>query len=255
MKTHEWFSRTASSLFDSLKTSCCTLSLIQDFHSHFGTINRIVTCWIGSLLHRHKNCQKTLLLFERLFQGWALMVMSLMVLKVERTLVIHSSHWQFLPDPRFKPTTLAYKSDALSIRPQLLHIKYFFYSLLLSLIYSHNNSHKITQKWPSWRVSRFFLSTLNVISWERKRECIGYWIRALCLVRAEQFKCHVFCALRFFISNRCAASVVIIEEFSYMHTIGQHKRLSLVHEEGDLTKLGAGVLTFCATHSDCATSH
>ncbi len=35
---------------------------------------------------------------------------------------------------------------------------------------------------------------------------------------------------------RCAASAVIIEDFSYMHTIGQHKRLSLACEEGDQTK-------------------
>ncbi len=34
---------------------------------------------------------------------------------------------------------------------------------------------------------------------------------------------------------RCAASKVIIEDFSYMHTIGQHKRLSLACEEGDPT--------------------
>ncbi len=34
----------------------------------------------------------------------------------------------------------------------------------------------------------------------------------------------------------CAARVVIIEDLSYMHTIGQHKRLSLVREEGDPTK-------------------
>ncbi len=34
----------------------------------------------------------------------------------------------------------------------------------------------------------------------------------------------------------CAARVVIIEDFSYMHSIGQHKRLSLVREEGDPTK-------------------
>ncbi len=34
----------------------------------------------------------------------------------------------------------------------------------------------------------------------------------------------------------CAARVVIIEDFLYMHTIGQHKRLSLACEEGDPTK-------------------
>ncbi len=35
--------------------SYCTLSLIQDFHSHLGTVDRIVTYLIGSSLHRHKN--------------------------------------------------------------------------------------------------------------------------------------------------------------------------------------------------------
>ncbi len=34
----------------------------------------------------------------------------------------------------------------------------------------------------------------------------------------------------------CAARVVIIDNFLYMHTIGQHKRLSLAREEGDPTK-------------------
>ncbi len=38
----------------------------------------------------------------------------------------------------------------------------------------------------------------------------------------------------------CAARVVIIEDFSYMHTVGHHKRLLLAHEEGDPTKCGAG---------------
>ncbi len=34
----------------------------------------------------------------------------------------------------------------------------------------------------------------------------------------------------------CAARVVIIDDFSYMRTIGHHKRLSLACEEGDPTK-------------------
>ncbi len=44
---------------------------------------------------------------------------SVVVLKVERALDIHSPHLQFLPDPRLEPATSGYKSDALSIRPQL----------------------------------------------------------------------------------------------------------------------------------------
>ncbi len=40
---------------------------------------------------------------------------SVVVSKVERTFVVHALHRQFLPDPRFKPTTSVYKSDALSI--------------------------------------------------------------------------------------------------------------------------------------------
>ncbi len=35
--------------------------------------------------------------------------------------------------------------------------------------------------------------------------------------------------------------MVIIEDFSYMHTIGQQKRLLLVREEGDRPKWGAGL--------------
>ncbi len=44
---------------------------------------------------------------------------SVVVLKVERALDIHSPHQQFLPDPRLEPATSGYKSDALSIRPRL----------------------------------------------------------------------------------------------------------------------------------------
>ncbi len=46
---------------------------------------------------------------------------SVVVLNVERTLVIHSPHQQFLPEPRFEPTTSGYKSDTLSIRPRLAY--------------------------------------------------------------------------------------------------------------------------------------
>ncbi len=53
--------------------------------------------------------------FDALLKG----LTSVVVLKVERTLVIHSPHWQFLPDPRLEPTTSGYKSDALSIRLRL----------------------------------------------------------------------------------------------------------------------------------------
>ncbi len=44
---------------------------------------------------------------------------SVVVLKVERALVIHSPHRQFLPDLRFGPVTFGYKSDSLSIRSWL----------------------------------------------------------------------------------------------------------------------------------------
>ncbi len=40
----------------------------------------------------------------------------------------------------------------------------------------------------------------------------------------------------FYFKCGCAARVVIIEDFSHMHTIGQYKRLSLAREEGDPTK-------------------
>ncbi len=62
-------------------------------------------------------------------------------------------------------------------------------------------------------------------------------ICALCVVSAEQFTCRVFFVFRFFISNvDVLARVVIVEDFSYMHTIFQHKRLSLAREDGDPTK-------------------
>ncbi len=52
--------------------------------------------------------------------SWGFGLTSVVVLKVERMLVIHSPHRQFLPDPRFEPTTSGYKSNALSMRPRLL---------------------------------------------------------------------------------------------------------------------------------------
>ncbi len=67
---------------------------------------------------------------------------SVVVLKVERTLVIHFPHWQFLPEPRFEPTTSGYKSDALSIRPRLVEIRYLlmFISCLDDRFMCHLNS-------------------------------------------------------------------------------------------------------------------
>ncbi len=54
---------------------------------------------------------------------------------------------------------------------------------------------------------------------------------------------HILNAQVLYFKCRCAASTVIIEDFSYKHTIGQHKRLSLAREERDPTKWGAdGVL-------------
>ncbi len=63
--------------------------------------------------------------FGALLQG----LTSVVVLKVERTLVIHSPHRQFLSDLRLEPTTSGYKSDALSIRPRLplYDCPYFFF--------------------------------------------------------------------------------------------------------------------------------
>ncbi len=47
----------------------------------------------------------------------------------------------------------------------------------------------------------------------------------------------LLCVCRFFIENvDVIARVVIIEDFSDLHTIGQHKHLSLTREEGDPTK-------------------
>ncbi len=67
---------------------------------------------------------------------------SVVVLKVERTLVIHFPHWQFLPEPRFEPTTSGYKSDALSIRPRLVEIRYLlmFISRLNDRFMCHLNN-------------------------------------------------------------------------------------------------------------------
>ncbi len=47
---------------------------------------------------------------------------------------------------------------------------------------------------------------------------------------------HFLCVQVLYFKCECAASMVIIEDCSYMHTLGQRKRLSLAHEEGDPTK-------------------
>ncbi len=60
-------------------------------------------------------------------------------------------------------------------------------------------------------------------------------IRALCLVRAVHMSRLLRVQVLYFKCG-CAARVVIIEDVSYMHTIGQYKRLSLAREEGDPTK-------------------
>ncbi len=39
----------------------------------------------------------------------------------------HLSHGQFLPEPRFEPTTSGYKSNALSIRPRLPHVTVYIW--------------------------------------------------------------------------------------------------------------------------------
>ncbi len=62
----------------------------------------------------------------------------------------------------------------------------------------------------------------------------------LCIIYCESSRAvHISRLLRvqvLYFKCRCAASVVIIDDFSYIHTIGQHKSLSLAREEGDPTK-------------------
>ncbi len=53
-----------------------------------------------------------------------------------------------------------------------------------------------------------------------------------------------------YLKCRCATSAVIIEDFLFMHTVGQHKPLSLAHEEGDPTKWGS-VSDFGGAGSGC----
>ncbi len=81
---------------------------------------------------------------------------SVVVSKVERTLVVHSPHQQFLPDPRFEPTTSGYKSDALSIRPRLPQdLTWELYLLVM------NSSGLWTQRLtgPYWPANPFIIIT------------------------------------------------------------------------------------------------
>ncbi len=62
------------------------------------------------------------------------------------------------------------------------------------------------------------------MSYESKAVHMSHLLRAQVLY----FKC------------RCATSAVIIEDFLFMHTVGQPKPLSLAHEEGDPNKMDFG---------------
>jgi len=96
---------------------------------------------------------------------------------------------------------------------------------------------KNTQKCPSLRISRFFF--LSKCEQLRKKTQV-YWIHALCLVRAEQFTYHIFCAQVLYFKCGWAASMVIIEYFSYIHTTGQYKRLSLARRSFIIRKSDFG---------------
>ncbi len=119
-------------------TSCCTLSLIQDFHSHLGTVDRIATCLIGSLLHRHKNISFAGL-FTRALQRLVQAEHS------DTSKAAWVSYWVIFP------------------------------SLLLSLC--GQNTHKIAQKWqslPFW-TNQSVSAPLNISFGRFSCSCQGYY--------------------------------------------------------------------------------
>ncbi len=94
--------------------------------------------------------------------------------------------------------------------PSEYHIELFFVVLFLSL--SCQIHTKLRKNGRPGEYPGFFLGKCEQL--RKKTQCIGYWIRALCLVRASKFTCRFFCTLRFFISNvDVQASAVIIEDF------------------------------------------
>ncbi len=159
-------------------TSCCTLSLIQDFRSHFWTVDRIVTCLIGSLLYRHKN-----LLFARLFKPVGI-ARSSGGFKAERS----QSH----PKP-----------------PSKYHIELFFRSLLLSL--SGQIHTKLRKNGRPVEYPGFFLSKCEQL---RKKTQV-YRLLDPCIMSCESRAVHMSRLLRaqvLYFKCRCAASAVIIED-------------------------------------------
>ncbi len=94
--------------------------------------------------------------------GTLLKCTSVVVLKVERVLDIHSPHRQSLPDLRLEPATLAHKSDTLTIRPRITPILFLwtFYSLKDPENKMYHSFHKI---WCSTIVSTLIL--IRNISW------------------------------------------------------------------------------------------
>ncbi len=68
----------------------------------------------------------------------------------------HLSRGQFLPEPRFEPTTSCYKSNALSTRPRLLFLNLAGYSI---------KSHfKVNMKWK-FAIPIYFLKSWSYFNW------------------------------------------------------------------------------------------
>ncbi len=89
---------------------------------------------------------------------------SFVVLKVERMLVIHSPHRQFLPEPRFEPTTSGYKSDALSIRPRLPVTPIYFRTSRYQINLAAGAVQKLLLAGQFWPVGRLLPTTALVFA-------------------------------------------------------------------------------------------
>ncbi len=90
----------------------------------------------------------------------------------------HLSHGQFLPEPRFKPTTSGYKSNALFIRPRLPRFMSFIFYCSNNSIYSISEFKGSLWFWLEsglWMFKMYVGSMTNKWCWCRIMRLITLW--------------------------------------------------------------------------------
>ncbi len=132
-----------------------------------------------------------------------------------------------------------FKAEHSQSHPKPPSVSYWVIFCSLLLILSGQIHTKLCKNSRPGEYPGFFLSKCELL--RKKTQVLDP-----CIMFCESRAVHMSRLLRaqvLYFKCRCAAIAVIIEDFSYMHTIGQHgqhKRLSLAREEGDPSKWDAG---------------